>query len=109
MDIWIPVAAALAGGLVASFASIITQMVQSRSESRRTRARLAVEAGIEEYKQAIAIVQKRGEGKILPLNMYIYYNLQIIELVEKGKLNTKTLQSLNQEYREMVKSIPDRS
>ncbi len=109
MDIWIPVAAALAGGLVAFLASIIAQTVQSRSESRRTIARLAVEAGVEEFKQAIAVVQRGGGGRIPPLNLYIYYNSRIIELIEKGKLNPKTLQSLNQEFDEIVKLTLDRS
>jgi hypothetical protein len=109
MNIWIPLVSALVGALIGSLTSIITLLVQSRSESRRARAKLAVEAGVEEFKQAIAALQGSGRRhKIAPLNTYIYYNLRIIELIEKGRLNPKTLQKLNQEFAKLIQVIPDR-
>ena len=115
MNIWATFFAAIGGATIASLASIITIIVQNRFErereirqmafeNRRDRTRLATEAGIEDYKQAIGVAQKRGgRSTMTPLSIYIYYHSKILDLIGKGQLTAETFQEANNEMMEIRK------
>jgi hypothetical protein len=107
MHLLIPLLSALFGAVVGGISLIAANAVQARFENKRVRARLAVEAAIQEYKQHVEMAGGRGVW-IPPLSTFVYYNSRVIELLEKGRLTATTLQRLGQEVEEMLEAIPRR-
>ena len=61
----------------------------------------------EEHKGQLEILKISQRGGILPLSARIHYNMQIIELLDKGKLTSQTLRKLTQQCRDLEKVIEE--
>lgn len=98
MYIWVPFLSALLGALIGSLASIISIILQGRFQSKRENRRLAIEAAIQDHKNAIDLATKTpGRRVIAPLGAFIYYHAKFIELIEADRLNSENLQALDKE------------
>jgi len=89
MSVWVPVIAALAGGLIASVAPIVVGLVQSHAEHRRELLRLATQLAIEENNAALAAV-KLMPGKsasITPTALNLVFHLKLLTLLAKGPIS----------------------
>lgn len=84
MSVWVPVIAALAGGLVASIAPIVVGLVQSHAEHRRELVRLAAQMAIAEKDAAIKFLQgTNASGSITPMPLNLVYLLGLLKLLEQ--------------------------
>lgn len=95
------IAALLGVGLTAS-ASLGALLVQQRSESRRDRIRLAVQAALEDqkilYQSGKDAIQGTGRTFFMqPLSASIHYHAKVIELLDEGRLNEESLRALGVE------------
>ncbi len=59
-------------------------IIQSRSESRRERVRLAAQLAIEDHKVAFEMAKLMGRGEVPPLSMYLVYHAELLKLVASG-------------------------
>ncbi|MDA3807030.1 MAG: hypothetical protein PF440_03865 [Thiomicrorhabdus sp.] len=98
-QIYIPLIAALAGTIIGSAASIITILIQSKSQEKRDDYKLAIEAAIEDHKAAIELSKQLKKGTILPLTSFIYFHVKYMKLIKKGDLSPESLASLREEQK----------
>lgn len=98
MNIWVPLLSALLGAVIGSIASIISIILQGRFQSKRESKRLAIEAAIQDHKNAIDLATKTpGRREIAPMGAFIYYHVKLIDLVEADRLNYENLEVLDRE------------
>jgi hypothetical protein len=116
MDTLMPFLTGLAGALIGAGASIVTVIIQSKREEAREAARLdaerrrsmnqlAIQAGLEEYKQSHDLQWKLpGASKVFnPLLVFVYYNAKLMSLVDAGQLTPDKIRALNQEIKDLDK------
>ena len=107
-ELWSPFLAALFGAIIGSFTSVFIVVVQTRSERRRDRIRLAVQAAIEDHKRVFEMAEKIGTDNIVqPLSSYIHYHARILDLLEKGHLTVDALRELNKQQHKLTKLAED--
>jgi hypothetical protein len=95
MSVWVPVIAALAGGLVASIAPIVVGLIQSGAEHQRELVRLATQLAIEEQKAAIETAKMMSRpASISPIAMNFVYHLGLLRFVEKGSVSPADMEAL---------------
>jgi hypothetical protein len=102
-DAWIPLIAAIVGGILASSSNLISIWVQSRRERNREVTRLAVQAATEEFK-AFLELQKSNKGiewTLPPLTSSIQFHWRILDLLTDGRLNPERLERVLQDHREL--------
>jgi hypothetical protein len=85
MSVLVPALAALAGAFIGSLAPMVVGIIQSRSEQRRERMRLAVQLAVEDHHAAIELVKLNRRGSIPPLSTYVAYHADVLALVARGK------------------------
>jgi len=108
MNVWVPLLSALLGAVIGSVASIISIILQGRFQGKRESKRLAIEAAIQDHKNAIDLATKTpGRRVISPLGAFIYYHVKLIELIEADRLNYEDLQTLDKEM-ERIKDVFER-
>jgi hypothetical protein len=87
--------AALLGVAVTSAASIVTLWTRERSERRRERIRLAVQAGIEDHKQAMEMAKLHDSvTEVAPLSGFIHYHAHVLDLLERNQMTPDNLRTL---------------
>ena len=107
-ELWSPFLAALFGPIIGSLTSVFIVVVQTRSERRRDRIRLAVQAAIEDHKRLFEMAEKTGTDQIIqPLSSYIHYHARILDLLEKGHLTVDALREINKQQHELTKLAED--
>ena len=107
-ELWSPFLAALFGAIIGSLTSVSIVVVQTRSERRRDRIRLAVQAAIEDHKRVFEMAEKTGRDHIIqPLSSYLYYHARILDCLEKGHLTVDALRELNKQQEEFGKLAED--
>lgn len=94
--------------------SVIVAIIQSRSEARRERVRLAMQAAIEDKRIAVDVakeyVKKHGRpARIFPLSASIHYHAKILKLIEKEILTPENIRKLNEESNKVTEVIKGRS
>jgi len=76
---------AAGGKIVGTAISIIftwwSNHVARKSEERRMRQKLAVRAGIEDYKTALSFAKEPGHATVAPLGLYMFSAAEIIDLL----------------------------
>jgi len=106
--VWLPFLAALFGAGIGSLTSLLTMMVRTRAERRRERLRLAVEAGLADFRQQIEIAQRtQGTHQVSPLSSYIYYHAGLLDLLDSGVMNRKSVMELDRQQSEFLKAVQD--
>jgi hypothetical protein len=108
-EVWIPFLSALLGGIIASVASIVSIIMQDHFRGKRERARLAMEAAIEEHKLMVeaAKIVKGRRVIISPLSAFLIDNLNLLKLAEKDKLTPKKLRDLQKKMDEIAKVLEE--
>lgn len=108
-QVYIPLISGLIGALIGAIASIVTVWVQSKTQDRRERLRHAADLALEDYKLQLDLVHKSGKKvSIPPVSLYLHYHLGLMELMEKGNLNTDTMRELtkkNTEFHDLIKEL----
>ena len=79
----------VAGAAVGVIGTILTTRVTARIEL----GRVAVEAAMREWEKMHSVAQERG-GQIFPLALFIHYNVELLRLVDAGKLTAESYQEL---------------
>ena len=94
-EVYIPLVSGLVGALIGALASIITIWIQSRTQDRRERLRHAAELALEDYKLQLELANKSGKSvSIPPVVIFLHYHSELMELMEKGKVNPENLKKL---------------
>lgn len=94
----------LAGVLVGSFLTFVTGYAQARLGDKRARTKLVVDAAIAEHAMAINIARSGAQRRVgvAPLTAYIFWNDRVLNLLDSGKLNAKSLARLRVERDELM-------
>lgn len=98
----------LVGALIGAAASIATVTVQAHYQARRERMRVAVEAGIEDYKAALEMSKRHsgpGPLQLSPLSAYIHFHAEVLEALEAGPLSPETMRDIYRRQSEIRKVI----
>jgi hypothetical protein len=77
--------AALLGALIGSLAGVVTQVVTVSAASRNERRRLALDTGYREWEQMIKYAQATGTMEVFPPALFIYYNLELLNLIDSRR------------------------
>jgi hypothetical protein len=86
MSVWVPVIAALAGGLIASIAPIFVGVIQSRTERSRELLRLATQLAVEENRAALELIKFMGRNaSISPIALNLAYHVGLLKLLSEGR------------------------
>jgi len=105
-DIYIPLFSALVGALIGAMASIITMWAQARIQDRREKIRHAADLALEDYKLQIDMANKSGrQASIPPVVLFLHYYLELMNLMEKGKLTPERLKELSEKNAEIEQAI----
>lgn len=105
-QIYIPLVSGLVGALIGAAASIITVWIQSETLDRREKLRHAAELALEDYKLHLDLAGKTGkEVSIPPVSLYLHYYHGLMDLMEKGDLNSKSMCDLANENKEFYEAI----
>lgn len=97
--------AALAGGLIAGAASVITMIVQTRSEHRRAKARRAIEAAVADQQ---SVLEHGRPGRVAPLAAWMVYYRRMEDLLEKDSpIDPDQLRRIDEEVEAIVEVAQD--
>lgn len=108
-EIYIPLASGFVGALIGALASIITMLIQAKTQDRRERLRHAADLALEDYKLQLELANKSGKSvSIPPVVLFLHYHIELMELMEKGKVTPASLQKLaesNTEIHDAIKEL----
>jgi len=83
------------GALVGAGASLLTMRIQAKSQERQARARLALDAAIEESRQAHERARSQNVNtQVYPLALYVYHHRELLKLIELDALTPQALDGL---------------
>ena len=109
---YVTLLAGLVGALIGAAASIATVTVQAHYQARRERMRVAVEAGIEDYKGALELLKifpgRRAE--LFPLSAFVHFHAELLEALETGPLTSEALRELYKreaKVRKVIREVTD--
>ena len=107
-EIYIPLFSGLVGALIGAMASIITIWVQARIQDRREKIRHAADLALEDYKLQIDMANKSGrQASIPPVVLFLHYHLELMNLMEKGRLTPERLKKLSEKNAEIEDAIDE--
>ena len=96
----------LMGGLVGSFAAIVTTLLNKRSEERKHLRQLVVNAAIEDWKQQIEQYKIHQQPvPISPLDIYIVRMVKLSEVILTDKVTSSNVEQKLKEVDEMTSQI----
>jgi hypothetical protein len=103
---YVTLLAGLGGALIGAAASIATVTVQAHYQARRERMRVAVDAGIEDYKGALELAKLHaGPVQLSPLSAYIHFHAEMLGALEAGPMSPEALREIYRRYGEVRKVI----
>ena len=106
MENYIPILSGLIGALIGATASIATMIVQSRSQNKRERIKMAAQIAMEDVKMSMEIASKSGKLASIPAPIvYLHYHIKLMELLENNNLDSATLRLLTEENRKIIDSL----
>lgn len=106
MENYIPLLSGLIGALIGATASIATIIVQSRSQNKRERIKMAAQIAMEDVKISMEIALKSGKRTVIPApTVYLHYHMKLMELLENNNLDSITLRLLTEENRKIIDSL----
>lgn len=98
--------AGLIGAGIGASSSLITVWIQARYQAKRERARFAMEFAERDrqvmHQEAIAVGKV---GPLPPVVLYAHYHQRMFDLLERGKLDDKTLRKMTDENRRLGRTI----
>jgi hypothetical protein len=86
--------AALGGALIGSASSVATIVVQAKLNDRRERVRQAAMLAVEEIK--LRVPHSQGKS-FFPIGVYVHYQFEILQALEKGDLTAERLREIANE------------
>jgi len=110
---YVTLLAGLVGALIGAAASIATVTVQAHYQARRERMRVAVEAGIADFKGALEISKRHsgpGPLQLFPLSAFIHFHAEVLEALESGSLTPETTREIYRrqgEVRKVIREVTD--
>jgi hypothetical protein len=90
--IYVPLLSALAGGIIASSASIATILIQTRIGDRRERIRQAAMLALEELKMRLP--HTAAGAAVYPISLYLHHQLQILNAIEENDLTPERFRKI---------------
>ncbi|NKB24399.1 MAG: hypothetical protein GKR87_08505 [Kiritimatiellae bacterium] len=104
--VFVPLLSGLIGALIGGAVSIITIVVQTRSQNKRDRMRMVTELALEDYRQHLDLALKTNNlGGFPPLVTYLHYHLEIMELAENGNLTPDELRRVSAKNKRLCDSL----
>lgn len=88
----------LLGVIVGAAASFGGTYLQQKLQERRDRLRMAVDIGLQDYKQDLELARARTAVSIIaPVETYIYYHTKMLDAIVKGELTPEKVSELKVE------------
>jgi len=108
--IWIPVIAALGGGLVSGIILLINNWINKRSEERKHLNQMMLHAALENWKQActFALETSKISGRgaaVLPLETHIIYVMKLTDVLFNEKVTKENVIQKLKEVREVCDEV----
>ena len=103
-EVWIPLASGVVGAVIGSFSTVAVTLFNARAERRRELARLAVQTAIEDTRLETALKKQQG-GWVPPLYVSVFYQAELLKLIEAGNLTPATISKVEERYLQIVKAI----
>ena len=108
----IPVLSAILGTVVGVVGTIIVTYINKRSEERKHLSSLAVNAGIEDFKEAVRVaIASKKKATISPLALYILNMKYLTEIIQKKGIDKDELKKLviekNQTITDLTAALKD--
>jgi hypothetical protein len=104
MDPYRPLLSALGGGLIVGLFSVLTILIQARSQERRDRLRQAAFLALEDYKLRPPLIEAVGAERP-PLVASLDYYVGLVAAMERGELGPQTLRKLSQRHDETMEVL----
>ena len=106
MKDWIPVIAAIGGGLVSGIILLINNWINKRSEEKKHLDELMLNVALEYWKQAAAIAVEQSKTSthkiaIVPLESYIIYVMKLTKVLFNEKITKQNVVQKLKEVREV--------
>lgn len=100
----------LLGTVVGAVAGIFGAVMAAKIASQNDRRRIAVEAALREWEQATEYARTHG-GRVYPPALYVYYNVELLKLLDENRLTTETYAELisgKDRFRATIEADTDR-
>lgn len=111
---YIPLLSGFFGAIIGATASIFTVHIQAKHQNKRELTKIAIDVAMKEHQAIFERIKTLPSNKkpisIPPPVPYIHYYIELIKLIENGKLNKTTLSDLTEENRkilEIIESLQD--
>jgi hypothetical protein len=103
---YIPLLSGFIGAIIGATASIFTVHIQAKYQNKRELTKLAIDVAMKEHQAIFERVKTLPQNKkpetIPPPVPYIHFYVELIKLIETGKLNKTTLSDLTEENRKIL-------
>ena len=100
----------LGGALIGVVGASIPAYIAAKGETARNRQRLAVQAGLDEWKIMLAdATAKASPGRrfqVVPAYSYILFHSRVIDLLDQRRLTPDALKALHQEIDDLLPGSP---
>jgi hypothetical protein len=108
----LPLFTGLIGALLGAGASIITTYIQNNAQSKRERIKIVSQLAMDDYKLSIERAKDRAKADATKINIapavcYVHYYLNILNLLEEGKLNKSTIIKIMRENMGILDAIEE--
>jgi len=105
---WAPIIGAFGGALITGLIALGINLNNKKSEERKHRQKLMVNAAIENWKEerslALEKMTKNVDSKVMPLELYIIHLMKFFEIFDSGKLTDKNIILKLEELDKITKS-----
>lgn len=109
--IWIPVIAAIGGGLVSGIILLVNNWINRKSEERKHLRQIMLDAAIEHWKQTCSFAleqSKMNPGRtisILPFEVNMIYIMNLTSILSSGGITKANIQQKLREVREITDEV----
>ena len=95
---------AMIGGVIAAAASLGGIVIQSKIQDRRAAVRLAADLALHDYKLRR---EASPRSTFPPASVFVAYEVQIMKLIERGKLTPESYKSVSRKYDKLQEAAYD--
>lgn len=110
-SIWIPVIAAIGGGLVSGIILLVNNWINKRSEERKHLKQIMLNAALDHWKQTCSFAleqSKMNPGRtfsILPFEANVIYIMNLTNILSSEKITKHNIQQRLKEVREITDEV----
>jgi hypothetical protein len=94
------------GAAIGASASLVSAWLSTRAARRTELLRMGIEAGLKEWAVFHEYGRQQGGIHVMPPALFIHYSVELVRLVDSGRLNAETYAALkksNMAFKDVIR------